>query len=157
MVTAQRFDEAAGYILKLKSCGLAFTAFDPVLQQILDKAFEEFDSQGLLAEKEPVDIRNLAKLCSSKISVTRGPYTIGGGGSGGGLATGTTTPTGAAGPSTQSSTSSSPATATAAAAASPSRTDPSHAFDVITSLFAAGSHQSVERGLRWLEVIMHAG
>lgn len=109
----------------------------------------------MLAEKEPVDIRNLAKLCSSKISVARGPYTIGGG-----LATGTTTPTGAtaAGPSTQSSTSSSPATAAAAAAASsPSRTDPSHAFDVITSLFAAGSHQSVERGLRWLEVIMHAG
>lgn len=124
-----------------------------MLQQILDRAFDEFESQGLLVAKEPVDIRNLAKLCSSKVSVSRGPYTVGGS-----TATGTTTPTGVAGPSTQSSTSSSPATAAAAAAAaSPSRTDPSHAFDVITSLFATGSHQGVERGLRWLELIMHAG
>ncbi|KAI8139160.1 hypothetical protein BJV82DRAFT_275633 [Fennellomyces sp. T-0311] len=122
--TAQRFEEFVGYILKLKTCGLAFSALDSVLQRWLDKAYDETENQGVLKKKEPADIRNLAKLCSSKVTVPKS--------------------TTAAGKSTA---------ATAAAAAG----DPSHAFDVITALFAAGDTASVERGIRWLALVMHAG
>ncbi|KAI9498425.1 hypothetical protein BDB00DRAFT_448176 [Zychaea mexicana] len=119
--TTQRFEEFVGYILKLKASGLAFSALDEVLQRWLDKSYDESEQQGLLRKKEPADIRNLAKLCSSKVTVSKSPAAAG------------------------------KSAATAAAG------DPSHAFDVITALFAAGDTGSVERGMRWLALVMHAG
>ena len=101
------------------------------MQHWFDKSFDENEQRGLLKRKEPADIRNLAKLCSSKVNVTKA----------------------AAGTSAATTAASSAAAATAATAAG----DPSHAFDVITALFAAGDTASVERGIRWLALVMHAG
>ena len=100
------------------------------MQHWFDKSFDENEQRGLLKRKEPADIRNLAKLCSSKVNVLKAA---------GGSSTATT------------------AAASAAASAATAAGDPSHAFDVITALFAAGDTASVERGIRWLALVMHAG
>ncbi|KAG0186217.1 hypothetical protein DFQ28_008166 [Apophysomyces sp. BC1034] len=73
--TLHRYEEFMGHILKLKTCGLTFSSFDMILQRWLDKTYYEFNAQGVLQEKEPADLRNLAKLFSSKASSIRSAST----------------------------------------------------------------------------------
>lgn len=44
----QRFEEFLGYLLKLKACGVIFSAMDPILQRWLDKTQAEFHMEGIL-------------------------------------------------------------------------------------------------------------
>ncbi|KAI7862227.1 hypothetical protein BDF14DRAFT_1858334 [Spinellus fusiger] len=70
-ITTQLYDETMGYILKLKSYGLTFGAIDSMLERWLNKAYNEFNFHGILLEKEPVELPNLAKLYSMKSSAPK--------------------------------------------------------------------------------------
>ncbi|KAI9029113.1 hypothetical protein CLU79DRAFT_736311 [Phycomyces nitens] len=71
--TSSRYDEYMGYILKLKLGGLTFTSQDSMLERWLNKAYDEFEAKGILKDNEPVDVSNLARLCSTKNSASKYP------------------------------------------------------------------------------------
>ncbi|KAF7724279.1 hypothetical protein EC973_001180 [Apophysomyces ossiformis] len=108
-VIIQTYEEFMGHILKLKSCGLTFSVFDVLLQKWLDKAYMDFNAEGLLQRKEPADLRNLARLCSPKSSMRS------------------------------------------------ASADPVRLLDIISNLFLSKSLEEVQRGVRWLSLMMHAG
>ncbi|CEP06942.1 hypothetical protein, partial, partial [Parasitella parasitica] len=76
----QKYEQLIGYILKLKTNGLTFTSLDPILQKWLEQTHTEFGNLGILKEKEPVDIRHLAKLCTSRLPLSKISGASGGGG-----------------------------------------------------------------------------
>ncbi|KAL7315393.1 hypothetical protein PS15m_004620 [Mucor circinelloides] len=67
----QKYEQLIGYILKLKTNGLTFSSLDSILQQWLERTHVEFNHLGILKEKEPVDMRHLAKLCSTRLPLTK--------------------------------------------------------------------------------------
>lgn len=52
---------------------MTFTSLDALLQKWFDRTHLEFSALGLLEDKEHVDIRQLAKLCSSRSSSSKMP------------------------------------------------------------------------------------
>ncbi|KAL9542636.1 hypothetical protein MBANPS3_008515 [Mucor bainieri] len=108
----QKYEQLIGYILKLKTHGLTFASLDAILQQWLEQSHAEFSHLGMLQEKEPMEMRHLAKLCSTRVPLTKTASSV-------------------------------------ANVANP--------IDIIMSQFDAGDALSIERGMRWLTLVMHAG
>ncbi|KAI8378600.1 hypothetical protein BD560DRAFT_453435 [Blakeslea trispora] len=64
--TLQKYELFINYITKLKNNGLTFDSLDAILQKWFEKTYSEFQVLGMLQDKEPTELRNLVKLCSTK-------------------------------------------------------------------------------------------
>lgn len=69
----QKYEQLIGYILKLKTNGITFSSLDPLIQKWLDHTHMDFNGLGVLQDKEPVDIRQLAKMCSTRPTISKVP------------------------------------------------------------------------------------
>ncbi|KAK4518369.1 uncharacterized protein ATC70_001722 [Mucor velutinosus] len=72
----QKYEQLIGYVLKLKTNGLTFDSLDSILQQWLERTHMEFSHLGILQEKEPMDMRHLAKLCSTRVPLTKSASSV---------------------------------------------------------------------------------
>ncbi|KAI8368648.1 hypothetical protein EDC96DRAFT_133631 [Choanephora cucurbitarum] len=64
--TLQKYELFINYITKLKNNGLTFNSLDSILEKWFERTYAEFQVLGMLQDKEPSELRNLVKLCSTK-------------------------------------------------------------------------------------------
>ncbi|KAI8366708.1 uncharacterized protein BYT42DRAFT_540161 [Radiomyces spectabilis] len=66
--TLQHAEKFVECVYKLKSYGLTFSSLEPIMTRWFDKTYSAFDEHDILREKEPADLRHLAKLCSPRLA-----------------------------------------------------------------------------------------